>query len=768
MTPSEEQLAYFYELARQSKILYWAQTNFNWVPKGAYQSIMVGCFDELYRYPDDYFDPNYRGKFIRQYAWRSGRQLGKTESLSVGTLYLAICKPVMEMKPALVKENGQWIEKMTQVARGADTIVASRDAHSVEIIFGRVVNTFIKQSKKYSLMLDEGVIDIKLHPFPKITFHSSGWKSPATIIFRGPGDKGQAARGGTYDYKLYDEADYLPNSFWEAELATGINAGENGLRVVSSTPTGRREMFFNVCFEPNAPILTPTNEFKPIQEIKKGEMVINKLGVAEEVVQTFETQYDGKMIEVATILDESSILVTSKHPFFSTKKASRFCHLCRQTVWKCNSKCHVLGWHGGMNLESTKYYPIEELQRGDFLTMPVSLLRDEEKEKVYYDKMFAYVPIKCIKQSKVEKQTVHNLTVGIDHSYTVNRYGVANCTEATLHHLELHFSSKENPNYTKIEDAKQRALLGTDTAYSHEIEADWGVVEEGAFDWNYFAWVFNPHFEKSDGTKIPRYRIFNPIENVGQKKMGPNDYEFIGLSIERLKRIKKSDVASTIVKQLPPRQDNKAYWFGGDFGYTDDPAEFVVFEEYNSVMKMIVRLQLQHIDTMTQCDIIALLDTFYLFKGLGADATGLGRPMVDLLTNKGAGQPKYQNHNFEQRMFPVNFSEAIEIGKQKGKPVKMPAKEHMTHLLNFAAQQKRLIIPGLDVDDEIENQFRNHTYSKNEYGKIIYSKSRVYPDHIVDACRVMMFAKWRSMQPRFSGSWAAGSAFKSRGAGGWA
>jgi hypothetical protein len=89
-TNQKEKEDYQLKLARKSKILYWAETKLKWRPKfdektgktANYQILLLGCAEEgLYRYPDDYpiTDPkvNLRGKPIRKFAWRIGRQSGK-------------------------------------------------------------------------------------------------------------------------------------------------------------------------------------------------------------------------------------------------------------------------------------------------------------------------------------------------------------------------------------------------------------------------------------------------------------------------------------------------------------------------------------------------------------------------------------------------------------------------------------------------------------------------------------------------------------------
>jgi hypothetical protein len=156
----------------------------------------------------------------------------------------------------------------------------------------------------------------------------------------------------------------------------------------------------------------------------------------------------------------------------------------------------------------------------------------------------------------------------------------------------------------------------------------------------------------------------------------------------------------------------------------------VVFEEFNGVMKMILRLSLNKIKYDDQCDMIALLDTFYEFIALGIDATGIGQGVEQKLRGKDMhGYNKYKKHNFERRAYFVNFSEKVAMpNKFNGETVFVPVKQFMTDQIIIAAQNKMIIMPSDDIALDIEAQFRNHTYTMGN-NTIIYSKSSMYPDH---------------------------------------
>jgi hypothetical protein len=800
ISKKEERLNYLYQLGKLSKPTYWAEREFNWRPmtnknngkQAWYQYLLLGCFDNSYTYPDDYFEEKLRGKPIQKFAWRIGRQSGKTEVLSVGALFLALCRPIhytiprRGKDPALigtVKPDGTinttgWTEFQDPYVRGAKIIVGSADADKARTIFERVMK-FIAASDKLSAAMEEGTIVKKLHPFPELVFNVAGWTEPASITFRGPGAGGQTARSKTFDYKLYDECDYMPPIFFEAEKATSINAGEHGLVILSSTPTGKREHFYNACFTEDAPVNMADGTFKKIKDVEVGDVVINRFGKPAKVIKTMNRLYDGfkegkyrgKVISFMTTLNDTIVTSTSNHKFMSLRKGERFCKLCSKYIWSNSDKCVLRGGHGGYPSVVPKYHKINELDIGDYIAVPLSAVKDPENVFLgHIDGDFLYVPIKQY-EDVYDTVQVYNLTVEDDHSYCVNNYGVANCTKPDWHYQEFHIPSKENPNFTP-EFNQEFLNEHPRSVYEHEIEASWGTVEEGVFDWTYFEWVFRAFDEKINASdpeksvKTPTYRIFNTEYNRKRKPF-PDEYECINLTPSDISKIGHSNLGNWLRSKFPIRTENRKYWFGADLGYQSDPSEFVVFEEWNGVMKLILRIHMEHIPYLTQCDIIALLDNFYMFELLGMDQGSNGLMVEQVLKATENGHNKFKNHNFPKRLFAVNFSNKVQVSnKFNGETVLVPVKQFMTDCIIMAAQNKMLMMPGVDIDDDIENQFRNHTYQTGSGGTIIYSKSTVFPDHVIDACRTAFFAKSMAKIPKGK-PWPTGSAFKARGAGGW-
>ena len=184
---------------------------------------------------------------------------------------------------------------------------------------------------------------------------------------------------------------------------------------------------------------------------------------------------------------------------------------------------------------------------------------------------------------------------------------------------------------------------------------------------------------------------------------------------------------------LTPRSGQ--FWVGGDLGYTNDPTEIVVFQETEigerTLLKMILRVHLEHVSYPHIAQIIALLERYYTPAGIGVDNGGNGLAVVqELLT-----LDKYKGLELEGRLKGYDFGGMTRLAVRDGKEVKKRTKELMTSLINGALQRKQLIFPSDDL--EVEDQFTTHTYTLRD-GKIIYSKGN---DHIIDAVRCAMLIR---------------------------
>ena len=79
------------------------------------------------------------------------------------------------------------------------------------------------------------------------------------------------------------------------------------------------------------------------------------------------------------------------------------------------------------------------------------------------------------------------------------------------------------------------------------------------------------------------------------------------------------------------------FWIGGDLGYTNDPTELVVFQEVDvgerKVLRLVLRLHLEHVAYPHIAQTLALLERYYTPTGIGVDNGGNGLSVVqELLT----------------------------------------------------------------------------------------------------------------------------------------
>lgn len=225
-----------------------------------------------------------------------------------------------------------------------------------------------------------------------------------------------------------------------------------------------------------------------------------------------------------------------------------------------------------------------------------------------------------------------------------------------------------NPNWN---DERERELLefygGRDSAgWQHEVAGEHGK---------------------------PSYGVFN-IEHLNLCRQELMEYQKVTITGDDLRGCETEEESYDRLEMLLNLMPQTGmFWIGGDLGYTNDPTELVVFHEIEagerSVMKLILRIHMEHVSYPHIAQTISLLERYFTPVGIGVDNGGNGLAVVQ---------------------------------------------ELMTSLINGSLQRRQLILPADDL--EIEDQFTTHTYTLSN-GNIIYSKGN---DHIVDAVRCAMLA----------------------------
>jgi hypothetical protein len=133
---------------------------------------------------------------------------------------------------------------------------------------------------------------------------------------------------------------------------------------------------------------------------------------------------------------------------------------------------------------------------------------------------------------------------------------------------------------------------------------------------------------------------------------------------------------------LTPRSG--LFWIGGDLGYTNDPTELVVFQEMEigerSLLKMILRLHLEHVTYPHIAQVIALLERYYTPAGIGVDNGGNGLAVVqELLT-----QNKYKGLELEGRLKGYDFGGMTRLAVRDGRVIYSKGNDHVIDAVRCA------------------------------------------------------------------------------------
>lgn len=330
----------------------------------------------------------------------------------------------------------------------------------------------------------------------------------------------------------------------------------------------------------------------------------------------------------------------------------------------------------------------------------------------------AYLPERAWKAvrrclNKGGRFRIYSTPTGIrDHTYyrlTMDKSG--------LWHV-VKWPSSMNPTYDEQQDEEYAEFYGgRDSAgYIHEVLGEHGKPSYAAFNIDHF------------------YKCY--------KDLGPDAYKVVRITGEDLKGCANEDEVAeqldALLGLMPLTEDyddfkdgwssNASYWLGGDLGYTSDPAELTIWEELqNGRLLLRLRVHTEQVAYPYINHLIAILDNYFHFAGLGIDRGGNGLSVYQDLVNL----DKFREHQFHNRLQAFDFGSVTVVGTTpQGKEIKKRTKELMTSLINQHFTRRTILIPE---DNELEDQIISQTYTMN-LGKIVYSKGN---DHINDSIRCM-------------------------------
>ena len=189
---------------------------YSWLQKNPTKSIEGNS-----RYHRPYQAEMLRCQALRK-VFRIGRQAGKTECLVVSMLY------AMFTKPSIPKTEGFEIILITPYQA------------QIDLIFTRMMQLIRSSSITQNSLkrhVKAPMYSIQLHNDSKVTGFTAGTKS---------GGNADAVRGQHGHMLVFDEADYLSSADVDSALSIITNY-PNATVWMSSTPSGRRERFFQTC-----------------------------------------------------------------------------------------------------------------------------------------------------------------------------------------------------------------------------------------------------------------------------------------------------------------------------------------------------------------------------------------------------------------------------------------------------------------------------------------------------------------------------------------
>lgn len=120
----------------------------------------------------------------------------------------------------------------------------------------------------------------------------------------------------------------------------------------------------------------------------------------------------------------------------------------------------------------------------------------------------------------------------------------------------------------------------------------------------------------------PSYGAFN-IEHFNLCRQDVLEYQKIVITGSELRDCEDEEAAHDRLEMLLNLMPQTGvFWIGGDLGYTNDPTELVVFQEVDvgerKVLRLVLRLHLEHVAYPYIAQTIALLERYYTPVGIGS------------------------------------------------------------------------------------------------------------------------------------------------------
>ena len=207
----------------------------------------------------------------QQKVMRIGRQAGKSEVICVAILYYAITKPNKS------EDNG------------FNVLVIAPFQSQIDLIFKRL-QELIDRSKS----LQNSILRSVKAPNYTIKFHNHSMIKGFTAGSQGGGNA-NSVRGQHADLLCFDESDMLNSGDIDSSLSVLTNSSD-ALLMMSSTPTGKREKFYESCNSPFFKEFHYPAQANPLWNKKLEERFksqLTELGYKHEILAQFGEQEEG-------------------------------------------------------------------------------------------------------------------------------------------------------------------------------------------------------------------------------------------------------------------------------------------------------------------------------------------------------------------------------------------------------------------------------------------------------------------------------------------
>lgn len=237
----------------------------------------------------------------RRIILRYGRRMGKSITMCADTLWWCSAYPLVRMI-----EEGKTKQQPFRV------LIATPYETQIKELWS-VYTALIADSP----LLKEQITKIRTSDVHTIEF-DNGSRVTGYTIGVSSSNRGTSLRSLSADMVFLDEMDFIPRDIIEQVIMPIWTTHTDTRLRICSTPSGKREMFWEWCF-PFYQEVNTSNGLINIGDIKVGDYVYGEKGIAEYVTTIYKQPYRGSLYTVKSAVGEFSC--TPNHEIKLLKKS---------------------------------------------------------------------------------------------------------------------------------------------------------------------------------------------------------------------------------------------------------------------------------------------------------------------------------------------------------------------------------------------------------------------------------------------------------------